>query len=117
MYNKIKFNEQKIKIIGALLSIALLIIDYLLKWKIFPTIGKFFVFLYNKIILPIISDFFERPYLIIILFILLVGLYFLWKRVKIVAGEFREKFKNGLINWEFGGEGWTIEQEGGCFRA
>lgn len=51
----------------------------------------------------------------VIIVILVFFLKNLSNKINIVAGEFVDNFDNGgLVNWEYGGEGWTVERgEGG----
>lgn len=32
------------------------------------------------------------------------------RRVNLVAGTFTDDFSHGLVNWEYGGEGWTVQR-------
>ncbi len=63
-----------------------------------------------------ISAFLHFPSVPLILWLLVIVLtvYLIIerKRLGLVAGEFTDNFKDGLNKWEFGGEGWKIEQEG-----
>lgn len=96
------------KILGVL--VALVVVLGFLQSKninVFQILGQ--------IIQTIISilQFKNVPLIIWIISIVFFGfLFFLWRRVNLVAGEFREEFKNGLSKWEFGQDGWMIEQEG-----
>jgi len=103
-------NEKTLKYMGAILPIILLVVDYLLKWKILSGIFYFVKYALEKFFQPVMIDLVTRPYLLLTLALVLVWLNLLHRRLKIVAGAFKENFKNGLVNWEFGGEGWTIER-------
>lgn len=105
-----KIKEKNVKIIYAIIPIVFLVIDYFLKWKILSPIWRFLRKSFGQFIAPVFIDLSTRPYLLLILVFVLFWLYFLHRRLKIVAGEFKENFKKGLVNWEFGGEGWTIER-------
>lgn len=48
--------------------------------------------------------------------VLIVLVYYLFqerKKLSLVAGDFSDDFRKGLDKWEFGGEGWKIENEEG----
>lgn len=86
------------------------IIDNILKWGVVKFIWEMIKattdFIWNQVVTsPLLTGF-----ILIVFFILVV----FWRRLRLVAGEFRDNFSEGLGKWEFGGEGWKTEQEDGA---
>lgn len=53
----------------------------------------------------------RTPYVVWLLAsILFILLFIVWYRLRFVAGTFYDKFDQGLVNWEYAGEGWTVQR-------
>lgn len=84
--------------------------DYLFnKWKVGGPILAWISARGREISLQLSS----QPFLSVAIFVLSISLFFFWRRLQIVAGEFKDDFSKGLEKWEFGGEGWKTEKEDG----
>ena len=81
------------------------------KWKIVSPISAWIIDQLNNIWTQITN----QPLLSILIGIISVTIWSFWKRLSIVAGEFKDDFSAGLYKWEFGSEGWRIEKEKGEF--
>ncbi|MEK9176139.1 MAG: hypothetical protein AAB520_01705, partial [Patescibacteria group bacterium] len=107
--------KKNLPILSAIILFVLAIMDYLFKWNIVTPIFNSAISLLNKLLKTIQDDFAEVPFLFsIAVFFALTLLWLLWRykrQLNIVAGEFKDDFKNGLFKWDYGGEGWKIEYE------
>lgn len=101
------------KILGlvALVSSIIAILDFLFKWGVLLKVYNFLVSIIRTFIAQIIFEYTKNPILFTLVIISLIFIYFaLWRKLQIVAGEFRDDFNNGLVNWEYGGEGWATQR-------
>lgn len=115
-YKKVfsSIRESILKIGGLLVLFGL--IDYLLKWKLIDIVWNLIVYPIKTIGLQLQTEANTSPVITFVLglSILITSYVFVvfWKKINVVAGEFKDDFDEGLDKWGFGREGWKIEREG-----
>jgi hypothetical protein len=109
--------ETVLKIGGVLVLLG--IVDFFLKWKLIAITWNFMINPIRIIGLQLQSEVLDSPVIASILGVAIILSFYisivLWKRINVVAGEFKDDFDEGLGKWEFGGEGWKTEKENGDY--
>lgn len=106
---KLKNSLKKINILIGSIILIIPLLDFLLKWGILKT-------LFNIVSPPIINltliitQQIKESWVLYIFFLgFTIWFFYQQRQLNLVAGEFKDDFSKGLINWEYGGEGWSTE--------
>lgn len=102
-----KFVEWVSKVLGIIVAITAVFSFFEVRGiQVFSVVNQFLKTVVNLLQISNVPVFVWLVFILILIFYLRIK-----KDLGLIAGDFSDDFTKGLDKWEFGGEGWKIEQE------